>query len=449
MKKALPFLALCLCLPSFVPAQNPAFGLGSRLALLNLDYNAALLPQGNKWYFGLPGINSVYLGGNTSLTLRQMLSQGSDGRYYLDMDRLAANARAENELNLQPVIQLGSLGFRSGAGYWSAGLALRNQLQLVYSKDLLEFLANGNGAADAPVRLNQERLTARHYLDATIGYARNLGDGITVGGRLHFLRALGTLELDRWYVQLETSQQSFPAYALAAEADFALSATGAYALALDSSDTRTPSPAGYGAGLALDLGATYAINPTWTFMLSVHNLGNILLTPAADAKRIATSGTGTIYFDGFSYEPGNDNAPTFDEQANELEQQLQEAFPLSIQNEQVLTNLPGPSIVFATLADWNAYFRTAFTYQAFTDEFGLKSTLSATCFWHPNRWIELVGGLSWDNRSKLAIGAGMILDAGPLQLHLLTENLLFALNPVTARNGGIRLGATLTVDEKP
>ncbi|RMD72181.1 MAG: hypothetical protein D6818_06895, partial [Bacteroidetes bacterium] len=276
----------------------------------------------------------------------------------------------------------------------------------------------------------------------------DLGDGITVGGRLHLLRGLGTLETDKWYVRMETDESSFPAYALDVEADIAMRATGAYAIALDSNDTRTPSPLGYGAGVALDLGATYELNPTWTFLLSAHNLGNLMLTPSTDAKRLYTSGTGQIQFDGFSAEPGNDQAPTFDEQANDLEQQVKDAFPLSIEQEQLVTNLPGPSITMGALADWNEAHRAVFTYQAFTDDLGLKSTLSATWFWHPTRWIELVGGLSWDSRSKLGIGGGIVLDAGPLQLHLLSENLLFAVNPVTARNGGIRMGATIMVNEK-
>ncbi len=448
MKKTLLALVLFSGLTTLALSQNPAFGFGSRLAFLNTEYNAAFFPEGNKWYFGLPALNSIYFGGTTTLTIRQMVSQGSDGRYYLDLNQLAGLALPQNELTLQPVIQLGSLGFRSGQGYWSLGLAVRNQLQVVYSRALLDFLANGNGNTAQPILLNAENLSLRHYLDATIGYARDLGDGIRVGGRLHLLRGLGTLQLDRWYVRLETNEASFPAYVLDAEADIALLATGAYAIALDSSDTRTPSPLGYGAGVALDLGATYELNPTWTFMLSAHNLGNLMYTASADARRFYTSGTGQIRFDGFSAEPGNDQAPTFDQQLSDLEQQLQDAFPLSTRNEQVINHLPGPSILISAMADWNEQHRAVFGIQAVTDDFGLHNTMSATWLWHPNRWIELVGGVNWSNRSKLGIGGGMVLNLGPVQLHLLSENLLFALNPVTARNGGIRMGATIMVNEK-
>ncbi len=449
MKKTILALVLFSSITPMALSQNPAFGFGSRLAFLNTEYNAAFFPEGNRWYFGLPALNSLYVGGNTTLTIRQMVSQGSDGRYYLDLNQLATVARPQNEFNLQPVLHLGTLGFRAGQGYWSFGLSVRNHLQVVYSQALLDFLANGNGSnPDQPVVLNTDNLSLRHYLDGTIGYARNLGDGIRVGGRLHLLRGLGTLQLDRWYVRLETDETAFPAYALDAQADMALLATGAYAILLDTSDARTPSPFGYGGGLALDLGAAYALNPTWTFMLSAHNLGNIMYTASADARRFYTSGTGQIQFSGFSAEPGNADAPSFDEQVSDLEQQLENAFPLSTRNEQVVNNLPGPSILISALADWSEQHRTAFGIQAVTDDFGLHNTMSATWFWHPNRWIELIGGLSWSNRSKLALGAGMVLNLGPMQLHVLSENLLFALNPVTARNGGIRLGATLMVNEK-
>ncbi|GEM_PF-5782600 len=451
MQQSMRFILLAYyVLVSFYtsPAQNPAFGLGSRLTFLNLAYNAASFSNNDKWYIGLPLLHSVYIGGNSTLSLRQMLTQGNDGRFYLDFNKMATDSPSLNELRLSPSLQLATVGIRIGNGFWSLGLALRNQVQLGYSPNLLNFLANGNGNTDSPIMLNQESLTAQHYLDASIGYARYLGDGIKVGGRLHILRSIGTLSLDRWYIRIQTDEQSFPTYALNTSAEVSVAATGAYAILLDSNDMRSVSPLGYGTGIAFDLGANYRINPRWAFLLSAHNLGNFLFVSAADAKRIYTAGTGQITFEGFSLEPGNDKAATLDDQVNDLRQQLQEAFPIAVQPSKVQINLLGPAITIGATADWTPYLRTAFFLQAISDHIGLRQHLNTSLFWHPNRTIELIGGISWGNRSKLSIGAGMVLQVGPIRWHILSENILLAINPVTARSGGIRIGISIAVNQK-
>lgn len=266
-----------------------------------MQLNPALTP--GRGYINLPVIGSLNATVNSSTLgyqdILDIIDNSSDADYFLSqdfMDRLGNT----NNLNVNLSTDILSAGWYKGKNFWSFNIGLRNDIGATIPKNVFEFMSRMNGLttldwANLNETLGGQKLEINSFAEVGLGFARDINEKLTIGGKVKALLGLGNMKLNvnnidvqshlegidlsNGYVDVENARGSASINVDATlESSSKLlelqqSTNSQGETYIDNIDFGSFGFAGYGA--AIDLGVSYKLLKNLTLSASVLDLGFI------------------------------------------------------------------------------------------------------------------------------------------------------------------------------
>ncbi len=304
--------------------------------------NPALIPT--QGYFNIPVLGSVNATvGSTSLGYQDIIDIIDDSDNFYSNPDFLKRLKDKNDLNVNVSTEILSAGWYKGKNFWSFNVGVRADIGASLTRSMFTFLNEMDALEDnwrnSNYDISGQKLDINAYGEVGLGYARQINNRLTVGGKVKVLLGIGNMNLkinnvmmnaklpsdarinqlqDPNYLsgldaagitKLQAEIESYHAN-LNVDAHLESSFKGLELVQEDGQDYISDFDfdsgklgiAGYGFGI--DLGASYKIMDNLTVSASVLDLGFISWTKGA--TKIASANPESINMKGTSYVDGID-----------------------------------------------------------------------------------------------------------------------------------------------
>lgn len=291
--------------------------------------NAAYAPRNG--YFSLPILGGIQLGINSNLGASTFLFKSNsltDTRPLLFLNNnVDANTFLNgldnlNYINQNLSLNLLSFGFYTKRNsFWTFDIYLKERLNTTLPKDLFALMKTGMSGTTNTFNLKNLGIDQTNYLQATLGYSRDILPNLRVGINAKFLAGISAerVKYSKFDVTLNSNEFSVStvgeANIMSGISNIPLDANGNFAIDqfadnLDANSIIKNTPVGY--GFAADLGVSYKPFKHLTIDAGINNLGVMSWKSAAIQKGVAT---GNVSFTGFT---NFNNSDSIDKQLDQL-----------------------------------------------------------------------------------------------------------------------------------
>lgn len=304
--------------------------------------NPALVPT--QGYFNIPVLGSVNATvGSTSLGYQDIIDIIDDSDNFYSNPDFLSRLKDKNNLNVNINTEILSAGWYKGKNFWSFNVGVRADIGASLTRSMFTFLNEMDEFEDnwrnSNYDISGQKLDINAYGEVGLGYARQINNRLTVGGKVKVLLGIGNMNLKINNVMMNAKLPTDARISQLQDPNYlsGLDATGITKLKseiesyhanlnvdahLESSfkglelvqedgqdyisdfdfDSGKLGIAGYGFGI--DLGASYKIMDNLTVSASVLDLGFISWTKGA--TKIASANPESINMKGTSYVNGID-----------------------------------------------------------------------------------------------------------------------------------------------
>jgi hypothetical protein len=394
---------------------------------------------------GIPILSNLYINNTRSgFTLSDVI-QSVDADGLLNLNTFHGKLKGDG-ITIQTTIHTDLFHVSFPIGKFQIGInsSFKNQNTQFISKELIGFLSEGNAYfAGQTVDINLLDLNTIAYLENGISISRQFSK-FSVGGRFKYLQGIASIESKGLGFSITTSKNPFDPLTLRTKGTFRTS--GIPLVLVDSltgekkddklkefntSDLTKFSNSGYG----IDFGATYNVTSKMMVHGSVIDWGGINWNSTPYNYEFTGK---PVTFSGFTREDFNSDS-TRNALTDSLAKQLQEATVTSKSfNTKLLTRYYAGVDYSLTSHD-----RVGFLFQGQQ----LPSTfVSALTFSYARKF-----GTNWDlsanytrfNNATSMVGVGTAIKMGPVQLYLITDDILILFNPQNYNALYFRMGINL------
>lgn len=379
--------------------------------------NPAFTPS-YKVSIGLPLISSNYIGlSNTGFTYNDIISRQEDGSLHLTLDKLSGELNEENFLEGNVSADLLHLGIRTSDRFFlSLNATVKSHKSLMYPGDLINFLVAGNAPFIGEQLSISPRVESLSYLEMGVGASYEITDKLTLGGRFKLLGGIENATTQHARLDLMTEADT---YHLTVQADASLLTTN---FQQEDGEDFDPSNFMSNSGFAVDLGATYQVNDKLQLGLSVLDIGAInwkentyeyYLDPEVAEYTFKGSPINELFEEGSA--PFDAISDTISNNF-EFQERRAAAYKTSLPMKSYLT---GNYQISRSLSTGAALFLQHYEEQWQT---GFSANLAKRF----GRVLSTSLSYSVRENSYNNFGAGVSLNLSPIQLYLVSDNLLNA-----------------------
>jgi hypothetical protein len=397
------------------------------------NFQPAFIPN-NSFTLGLPTNVGVTVQGDVKLEELLYKAPGQND-LSINFDVLNGVALERNNINVQVDLNALHLGFKTKKGGFHIFSNVRANVDFVYNKDLIEFLANGNSnSIGATLDFTGSTVRIDAFHEVGFGYARKfLNEKLVVGGRIKLVTGMyhASIEEDAglrlttdandysWQVQVQNGTVNTAGFGLFDDSDDEGSDMSSYMV---SNGNRT---------VAFDIGAKYKPLHWLEVEAAVNDIGKINWTD--EVRNYNTEDT-DFTFTGIDLR-------NQDETADAIQDSLTNKFTSNeTQNE------------FSTTMARRMYLSTS-VYLTPNDRFSLlyfkRDALShmkanyALAYNH--KFDKFVVGVlgSMRGENDFNFGANLGTNIGPVQLYLAMDNVLVTNKPEQYSKADFRFGLNL------
>lgn len=369
-----------------------------------------------------------------------------NGHRVIDFGSLINKLDPENEVNYRQSIET----FRVGFNLPTAGIAIfaGHSIHIAgmgtYPKSLAQILWQGNAQfIDSTVQIGPgANLSVWNELSA--GASKKMGR-FTVGARLKYLSGAAAVKTDKHFASIHTDGDI---YQLTLNTDYefhsaaVVSAIDTIGLGYDIDLQKIK----YGqlfsknSGFALDLGVQAKLNEKLTISASVVDLG-AKIKWKENANRFNSQGAYT--YSGLVL-PGESllNAGDSISLEGKLDT-LNDIFNFHKTAETFTTKLPMRIFAGAT---YKITTKITGGVSFMLEEYDGNKTFAAgvNAQWSPLKWLTVGSLIATNSRKPFNMGLQLVLKPGPLQLFLISDNILNSVTPYASSDVNFRLGASLS-----
>ena len=295
MKKLLAvfgFAVLMACIPVSGYAQylrNSYFMEGSSA---RMSLNPALVPS--RGYINLPVVGAFGLEvGSNSLGAQDVMDIMDDGGSFCSNDKFMGMLKDENTLGLDFNTDVFSVGYHTPKAFVSFGVAVKAQVDAIVPKSMFQYvydLENDLFTGFREYNIRNERLNVNTYTELSFGYARQVGERLTIGGKAKMLLGYANIDLNvkkldiEAYVLENKVDNVYPSSIIETDAQMALSGKG-IELEYDANgcvdDVKMGEFGIGGYGAAVDFGLEFKVTDHMSLYASVVDLGFISWSKSA------------------------------------------------------------------------------------------------------------------------------------------------------------------------
>lgn len=248
-----------------------------------LQLNPAWLPS--RGYVDVPALGMLNVSAHTnSIGTQDVFDMFDAGDDFWSSASFNDKLKSMNKATVSAATDIISFGFYKGKGFWSFNVGVRADVEGHFPKGLFDFLRDMPESNDewgnSHFGFNGQSLALNAYAEVGVGYARAIGDRLTVGGKFNFLLGAGNLDLqiDNVRINTENLYDTNGSAELDVDARAEANIKGLDLLTnsdgyVDEVEYNSFGIGGYGAGI--DLGATYRLLDNLTVSAAVLDLGFI------------------------------------------------------------------------------------------------------------------------------------------------------------------------------
>lgn len=418
--------------------------------------NPALTPP-TRINIGLPLISSIYgQASNTGFAWKDLFELDATGdSLSITPENMLGKLANRNYLTTNVSVDYLSFGIKTGKAYIGFNATERAMFRMTYPEDLLSLAWYGNGDEQfLGQRASWDGLgvDAQSWREFGVSYTRDMDDDgkLKIGGRLKYLNGTWAARTSNTTIGL-TTDETF--YSLTADANGTLNLSGFnnQIAGLDTADGANNSPTNYifgkNHGVGIDLGMDWeVIDSTLRISASIVDLGfirwkNDPINITADEASFTFNG---IDVNDFPDSLETINAEYFDSLGNAILDSVVNTFtPDSTYDAFNAPTIPRFYIGGNYLINENMDAGLLFSGEVYKGRF--RPSLTASYNLKVGRVLQLSGSWSYTQRSWLNPGLGFSVNAGPVQLYAVTDNLLAAFAPQSVRQAHVHAGINLTI----
>jgi len=411
--------------------------------------NPALTPP-TKVNIGLPLISSNYFQFvNTGFAWKDLFALDANDSLDITVDNMLNKLGRRNFLNFNANLDLLSFGFKTGKAYIGFNITERIYSRFTYPEDFFRLAWKGNvqflgGEAD----LKGLGLDAGAYTEIGLNYTREVDeDGrLKIGGRLKYNNGIVNVHTQRSDITLGTDADLFY---LTANSDLRLNTSGIYQfINPDSNSTVQPGALALGKnhGVGIDLGMNWEIIPEkLRVSASLVDLGFIRWKN--DPFNLTTN-EATFTFEGIDIT----DFPAFGDTTignyiDSLFQAIGDSIVGTFNPDTTYEAYTAPTIPRFYLGGnylINEHMDAGLLFSGEIYKGVFRPTVTASYNLRVGRFMQVSASWSYANRSILNPGFGISLNGGPLQVYLVTDNVLAFFAPQSARQAHLHSGFNLT-----
>lgn len=426
-----------LCTGSVVAQQEITLQLMNNV-FQSTHTNPAIIPR-NKANITL--LSSYHIDvKNTGFSYNQLLAQVEEGtepgQRILNLESMLKNLKLgrKNYMNAGGSVDLLAIGFKAGKNRFSLNITEKFQSRLYYNDGLFRTFVYGNSPEET-INLNGYSLDALHYRELGLGYNRKIlaDEKLVVGGRLKVLSGMANVHTQQSEISISTGNEA-EMYALTANADISVQTAGLGLLEEgEVSYFINTNNLGFGA----DLGATYQLDTKLSFAASLVNLG--FINWKHDVQNYHSQGTFT-----FRGVDDDDVLTTgeFDVDLAQLTDSIANIFEFEENDQSYRTGLPAQMYLSSYYQLALRTTASATLYSDFIGKGAFRRGLALGIRQNVGKWLQASATYSMQARSYNNLGFGLALSSGGggLQLYMVSDNILAAMNVGSAKLTNIRTG---------
>ena len=296
-------------------------------------------------YVSIPALGNVYAGTKGNVALGNFIYKYNGDQLTTFMsntvsaEEFLGDLRDNNRINANVNLTLLSVGFKKWGGFNTIGLSVRSNTSASLPYDLLKFMKVGMQREREVYDMGNLGVNSQNYVELALGHSRAINEHLRVGGKLKFLigAAYASLKMndmrvemsgDKWMVHADGEMNaSVKGLIMPTKAEMGRKLTDpsqGTLLDWENADFNSDDIGPSGFGMAVDLGAVYKLNDTWTFSASLLDFGFMSWSHTIKAKTLNKPWE----FDGFhelavDSELGDDDPMSLKSQADDLGKDLE------------------------------------------------------------------------------------------------------------------------------
>ena len=394
-------------------------------------------------FVGIPIISSIHASiGSNAFNAFEASSIDPAGTFKFRPDIRQEDLSNHNFLLSEAHVVLLALGMRHRQNYLTFSITEKNNQAALYTEDLGTFYLSGNRSfLNQWMELNPSGIFSNHFREYAFGFSRSFSSKLILGMKAKLL--FGKLNIESDHSEFHMYTQESPAEIIV-ESNAGINSSMPYSINLDS-------PEDFGLynkyntslgsilmnrgnpGMALDFGFNYNYSSNLSFSGSVIDLGFIRYR--SDLTNYDLKGQ--YYYEGaWALDPGNDSL------LSDFAIQLNENMDSNLSQEPYDHVLDPRVYLGASYKINSSYKLNLLLYNRF---FTNRIQTGATVAVQSQLSSALNASLSWSymNRSFANFGIGIDYRKDPVQVYLVSDNMLGVLMPNTFNNANIRIGVNL------
>jgi hypothetical protein len=393
-------------------------------------------PQQSKVWIGLPalsGVNFSYQ--NNGFSAADILEKGTD--INANLARVANSLDDNSGISTVLNVDLLGIGFKAGNGFWSTGANYQLDYRMSLPSSLMQVLfGNNNNVTLTNFAINDFQLETTSRLNLYLGYQHKfLDERLIIGGRFKYIFGQANIKTDRVNFEIRNTDK----YTTTITADALIRTSGENTIQ-DSIDEINISDLilSNNTGIGLDFGVYFKLNEHWSFSASVLDLG--FITWRDDVKEYRSEGT--FEYDGINVDLSEENPGSGFENFTDS---LIDAFNFTDTTGGSYRQSLNSRFFASVTYNLNKRHSLSAIYQGQNWGNTLIHNYGVNYLVKVGRGFHFKAGYSIINGANNNVGLGVQFKAGPIQLYLMTENIIGAINYAEMQNTSLRLGLNLAL----
>jgi len=396
-----------------------------------------------KLFIGLPVISSVHLHvSNSGFTPAQLLNKNPDGSYTVDADNVLNKLAPRNLFTTELHTTILAVGLQREQYYFTFTIMEKDNTAALYSRDLVAFSLKGNTPFEGQwINFRGTGVLLNHVREYAIGISKVKNSNLTIGARVKLL--FGKLNLTTGTTQIGMYTQE-NAFDLLIQADGGFNSSLPYSMGINNQGTYRfykRYDAGFGSyffnrrnpGIAIDLGFIYKYNNRLTLSGSLLDLGAIYYR----SNLTNYSVRGNYLYQG----PATDSIVS-ERYLWDIFDGLNGVSRVDLGYDPYLFLLDPRLYLGATYRLNDKFNGNLLLYNRFFPV-KVQTSITASVTTRPLRNMEASVSWSYMNRSLANVGFGLGYGRSPLQIYLVSDNILGFFLPMNAKNVNLRFGLNL------
>jgi hypothetical protein len=403
----------------------------------SINTNPSFLPE-TKYNVGFPAISSIYASaGHNGFTINNLLNDS--------IARTIRRMSLVNDVTTNIGLELLHIGFTVDKHYFTLTTTEKINFRFSYPKDFFVFIWHGNGGDDLlDKRANMDgfAIDFNHYREYALGWAAPINEFLTVGARFKYLSGFQNISTIKSELGLTTSE---PNYDLVLDGGMEIQTSGVNSIIVGDENYKKMLLNAGNNGYATDFGFNFKLSEEISFSGALLDLGYINWNN--DVKNFKQDDF-KLQFSGLDFNSiiSQDDF-TGRNTLQALQDTISNTFVLKESFDTYKTWLDTRILAGAQYSFSKAH-RAGFLLQ--NQFLNGRSKPSATLSMNSRigHVLSLSASVSYYNRSIANVGAGFAFNLLPIQIYLVTDNILFPFIPFAAKNVNLRAGINITITSR-